>query len=289
MVGQSAYSCISILMDNNTDKNFWLAEWFKGKKRKSPHTQEAYRRDVDQFLSRCGKPFDMVTVADIQDYQSSLFDNVADRTAARKVAALRSFYRFLNSREVTNLNLERVEGSSIGHEVNYDQLLTETEVEAMVIAATDNTHRTLVRMLYLTAARISEVLSLRWRDLTALKDGCEAHIIGKGRKRRNVFIPVPLWNDLQEMRGAAEASAHLFPSLDRHKALYIVKGLAKAAKIDKTVSPHSFRHAHISHALKNGANVAELRDVAGHANISTTSLYAHASGERATATLLKVQ
>lgn len=275
--------------DNPTDVNFWISEWFKGKHRKSQHTQEAYRRDVEQFLARCGKPFDQIAVTDIQDYQSRLSDNCADRTAARKIASLRSFYRFLNAHEVTNLNLERIESMTIDHEVNYDQLLTEKEIKALVDVATDETHRILVRVLYVTAARISEALALRWRDLTPLDDGCEVHILGKGRKRRNIFVPAPLWNDLQKMRGEAQESDNLFPSLDRHRALYIVKGLAKAAKIDKNVSPHSFRHAHISHALKNGANVAELRDQAGHSNLSTTCLYAHADSGKAPAKRLKIQ
>ena len=276
-------------MSKPSDLNFWISEWLKSKSRKSPHTQEAYRRDVGQFLARCRKPFDKVAVTDIQDYQSYLSDSCAERTAARKVACLRSFYRFLNAREITTVNLAQVESMSIGHEVNYDHLLTEKEVKALVDAATDETHRILVRLLYVTAARISEAMSLRWRDLTPLDDGCEVHILGKGKKRRNVFIPAPLWNDLQKMRGESQESDNLFPALDRHKALYIVKGLAKAAKIDKNVSPHSFRHAHISHALKNGANVAELRDQAGHSNLSTTCLYAHADSNKAPAKRLKIQ
>lgn len=275
--------------NNPTDVNFWIAEWLKSEKRTSQNTHEAYRRDVSQFLARCGKPFDQITASDIQDYQSMLSGNCARKTKARKIAVLRSFYRFLNGREVTNVNIDRIESASISHEVNYDQLLTEAEVEAIINAATDDTHRALVRLLYLTAARISEALALRWRDLTPLEEGGEAHIVGKGRKRRNVFIPPALWNDLQAMRGAAEDNDNLFPAIDRSKALAIVKKLTVAAKVDKNVSPHSFRHAHISHALKNGATVVEVRDQAGHAHLATTSLYAHVSGEKATATRLKIQ
>jgi integrase/recombinase XerD len=281
--------------DNHTadckDVNYWISEWFKGKKRKSPHTQEAYRRDLSQFLAQCAKPFDQIIVADIEDYRSGLADDpkCAERTLARKIAVLRSFYRFLNGREITSVNLERIESESIPHEVNYDQLLTEKEVEALIEAATEETHRALVRLLYLTAARISEALALRWRDLTPLDEGGEAHIVGKGRKRRNVFIPPALWNDLHAMRGAADDNNNLFPAIDRSKALVICKKLAKAAKIDKNVTPHSLRHAHISHALKNGATVVEVRDQAGHANLGTTSLYAHVSGQKATATRLNIQ
>jgi integrase len=170
------------------------------------------------------------------------------------------------------------------------RLLLAAALPASELAPSTVTHQIFVRLLYLTAARISEALALRWRDLTPLDEGGEAHIMGKGKKRRNVFIPAGLWKDLQGIRGEAADNDRLFPAIrDRFAALQVVKKLAKAAKIEKRVSPHSFRHAHISHALKNGATVAELRDQAGHANISTTSLYAHVSSERATATRLKVQ
>jgi len=268
--------------------DYWLIEWLKGKKRKSENTHDAYRRDIRQFIDSCKKEFDQVEVADIQEYQSSLADLYADRTVGRKVAALRSFYKFLNNREVTNINLARIESQSTEQEIDYDRLLTEAEIQAIIEAASDKTHNVFTRLLYLTAGRISEVLGIRWRDLTALEEGGEAYIMGKGRKARKVFIPLPLWEDLLSLRGASEEKAPIFPAISRHTAYRIIKKLAIAANVDKTVTPHSFRHAHISHALKNGATLAQLRDQAGHKNISTTSLYAHVSNEQATATRLKV-
>ena len=273
------------------DIDYWLAEWLKSSRRQSINTHEAYRRDVGQFLAAVAKPFDQVAVADILEYQASLSDNYAPRTKARKLATVRSFYKFLNNREITNLNLARIETPRIPQRVDRDKLLTEKEVKAIIQAATNDQHRLLVRFLYLTAVRVSEALALRWRDLTQLGgDSAEAHITGKGDKHREIFIPASLYADLLALRGEAEANALVFATIkNRLHALRIVQGLAKVAQIDKPVTPHSFRHAHISHALANGATVAELRDQAGHASVSTTSLYAHADKSRATATRLKVQ
>lgn len=272
------------------DVDYWLSEWLKGSRREATNTHEAYRRDVGQFLSARQKPFDQVAVGDFLEYQSSLSD-FAPRTLARKMASLRSFYKFLCNREVMNLNLARIEAPKAKQSVNHDTLLTEKEVQAIINAATNDTHRVFVRFLYLTAVRVSEALNCRWRDITILEtEGAEAHIVGKGDKSRDVFIPPSLHFDLVLMWNESIASnAPLFPSIkNRVQALRIVQGLAKVAKIEKKVSPHSFRHAHISHALKNGATLAECRDIAGHSNISTTSLYVHASKDRATATRLKV-
>lgn len=273
------------------DLDFWIAEWFKGDHRSSTHTQTAYRRDIEEFIKTISKGFDLIEIGDIMEYQSSLSDrSFKPKTIARKLASVRSFYRFLNRREVTTLNLERIEGSKVRQSLNKDKFLTEMEIEAIIEAARVNqAHYVFVRFLYLTAARVSEAVGLRWRDLTPLDTGAEAHIVGKGQRRRDVFLPMPLWSDLVSLRGDSEESGYLFPFASPSQAWRIVKKLAVAAKIDKSVSPHSFRHAHISHALKNGATLTELRDQAGHANISTTSLYLHANTERATATRLKIQ
>lgn len=268
------------------DARYWIAEWLKSSRRSSEHTRAAYRRDLDEFLAHVRKEFRQVEVLDILEYQSRLSSG-APRTAARKVASVRSFYRFLNNREVTAINLARIETPKVEQSLSRNKLLTETEVKAIIdAAAPDPAQHAFVRLLYLTAIRVSEALALRWRDLQPLSTGGEAHVVGKGCKHRDVFLPEGLWKHLMELRGEAGEEGILFPALNRRKAWEIVKKLGKAAKIAKDVSPHSFRHAHISHALKHGATIAELRDQAGHANISTTSLYSHASGERSTASRL---
>ena len=279
------------------DLDYWLSEWLKSDRRGSANTAASYRLDLRQFFDSVKKRFDQVTVGDVLEYQSSLPDKYTAKTKARKIATVRSFYKFLNNREVTNLNLARIESPRIQQRVEKDKLLTEKEVQAIIDAATNDQHRLFVRFLYLTGVRISEALSLRQRDITwnsvgtKLTGGSSAHIIGKGKKYREVFIPPTLSKDIDSLWSIEDkGDAVVFSFIkNRLHALRIVQGLAKVAKIDKPVTPHSFRHAHISHALKHGATLAELRDQAGHANISTTSLYAHADNSRATATRLKVK
>ena len=271
-----------------SDLDYWISEWLKSDRRGSANTAASYRLDLKQFFDSAKKRFDKVTVGDVLEYQSSLPDKYTAKTKARKIATVRSFYKFLNNREVTNLNLARIESPRIQQRVEKDKLLTEKEVQALIDAATNDQHRLFVRFLYLTAVRVSESLALRWRDVD-LAEGI-AHVVGKGNKRRELFIPAALRLDFTLMWNEGVQSSELIFSFIKNRlhALRIVQGLAKVAKIDKPVTPHSFRHAHISHALKNGATLAELRDQAGHANISTTSLYAHADNSRATATRLNV-
>lgn len=273
------------------DLDYWLTQWLKSDRRESPNTAAAYKTDLRQFFESVAKPFNQVTIADILLYQSSLPRNLSPRTRARKIASVRSFYRHLNISEAIKppLNLDAIDAPKIQQRIEYDKLLTEKEVKAIIAAATNNQHRLFVRFLYLTAVRVSEALSLRWRDLTPHGDGsANAHIVGKGNKHRDVLVPHLLYESLK-FWATGEGDDLVFSFIkNRLHAARIVQGLAKVAKIDKPVSPHSFRHAHISHALQNGATVAELRDQAGHASIITTSLYAHADRTRATATRLKV-
>ena len=271
------------------DVDFWLSEWLKNSRRNNTNTSLAYRTDLQQFFTACPKPFDQITIGDILEYQSSLTDQFAPRTAARKLASIRSFYKFLCNREVVSLNLARLEAPKIEQSVDHDKLLTEKEIATLIAAATNDQHRLFVRFLYLTAVRVSEALALRWRDITAFGDGsAEAHIIGKGNKHRDVFLPQMIYLDLGLWTQGKDEDFVFSFIKNRKQALHLVAKLAKVAKLSKPVTPHSFRHAHISHAMKNGATIAELRDQAGHSSIRTTSLYAHADKTRTTASRLKV-
>jgi integrase/recombinase XerD len=270
-----------------------VAAWLK-KVAKSPHTAEAYRRDLNAFLAACGKPWDAITPADVNAWADSLCGTAA--TKQRKVVSVRSFYKWSNGRDYTNVNLERIEIPAVKSADPHDRLLTPAEVAAMVNAARPDVEAWLfVRLLYLCALRVSDAINAKWRDLLSggEEDGYfQVLHIGKGKGGKVADVPVPdeLWADLHESRGAAEETARLFPGIrDRHMAARLVAKLATAAKIEKIVSPHSFRHACISHLLDRGAPLTSVRDLARHASVGTTNRYAHSSGAAGLAKLLKVK
>jgi site-specific recombinase XerD len=273
-----------------SDVDFWLAEWLKPTgRRRSEHTAIAYRADVAAFLKYVAKPFDQVEVADLQNYQSYIADEYgAEKTRARKMASVCSFYKFLNNREVTKINLARIERAKIDRSVNHDELLTPEQVRAVIAAAAANPlHHALLKFLYLTGARISEALGLRWRDLRALEDGGEAHIMGKGGKRRVVYLSAELWRDLMALRGSADEKDHPFPFGSRN-AWKVVKKAGKAAGVED-IHPHQFRHAFVSHLLAENAPLADVSEAVGHASIATTGLYAHPTKGRDLASKLKAE
>lgn len=270
------------------DVDYYIHTWLK-ERAKSDHTAEAYRRDVNDFLAAAGKPFQSVTVGDLNRYKIDLAE-YALATRQRKVVALRSFYDYLNGIEVTDINLSRFKGYPIKRQVDPRKLLTPAEVLAIVDAAKPDREAYLfVRLLYTTGARVSEAVGLKWRDLTPLGEAGEIVLHGKGDKWRRVAVPAALCADLLDHRGISADADAIFQTIpDRHVAARLISKLAKAARIDKPVTPHSFRHACASHLLERGANVTGVRDLLGHASLSTTNLYAHADSSAGLTSLLDV-
>jgi integrase/recombinase XerD len=270
--------------------NSLISDWLNTGRRASANTADAYRRDVLAFIEFCDnrRPAE-IGVADVVNYQSYLRQKYEGATEGRKLAALRSFFGFLkDSRLIADNPAAPIKGP-IAQPKFKERALSEDQVIAMIEAAKPNPRDALLlRLLYITAGRISEVLALNWSRFTPADDGgCRVKIIGKGKRNREVYIPAALWADLELLREGAEDSAPLFP-INRYQAWEIVKKLAKAAKVEGPVSPHWFRHAHASHAIERGATLGEVRDQLGHADIKTTSLYIHSNAETSTTRLLKI-
>jgi integrase/recombinase XerD len=169
-----------------------------------------------------------------------------------------------------------------------DRLLTPEEVRRLIQAAPPGEPRTLLRFLYYTGARASEVAALRWRDILRLADGTIAcRLFGKGRKERTVRLRPALWAALQQLPSRRQGlEARVF---DCHRATIwrIVRAAADAAGLgDRGVSPHWLRHCHASHALQAGASIVEVQETLGHARLDTTRIYAQlAPGPRSEAYL----
>ena len=141
-------------------------------------------------------------------------------------------------------------------------------------------NRLLLRMLYATAVRVSELCRMHWDDLQAREVGGQVTIVGKGGKTNCVLIPEHLWRDLMEFRKQAIGGAPIFAgrkgkSLHPGHVLRIVRKAAKRAGIDRNVSPHWLRHSHASHALDRGAPIHLVQATLNHSNLATTGKYLH--------------
>lgn len=260
-----------------------LAGWLDSGRRSSPHTREAYSRDVRAFAEYSRKPITETTPSDVIQYQAYLRHQSGSKaTEYRKLSALRSFFKFLRFTNTVAEDLAAVIQTPRVESNFKAKALSVDEIRAVIDAATPNlSDSLLLRMLYVTGARISEVLALTWSSFKASEDGgAYVLIFGKGDKHREAYIGAELWVDLQALPN--DGSDGFLFHLDRHEAAAMLKKAAKAAKIGRTVTPHMFRHSLATNLLESGkATLMQVRDQLGHSDISTTSLYLHAEDRAA--------
>src|SRR5205085_395275 len=245
-----------------------------------------------------GIALDTADAAALHDYLAAAATRrLAPRTLARRLSAIRQFFRFLVS------DGARLDDPSSGLDTPrlgrpLPKILSEAEVERLidVVAARPDEEgarlRCLVELLYATGLRVSELVGLPLG--AAQRDPRFMLVRGKGGKERLVPLSQPARQALAAYLDCrsrflvqARPSRWLFPSrgaaghLTRQRCGQLLKELALAAGIDPArLSPHVLRHAFASHLLDHGADLRSVQQMLGHADIATTQIYTHVQGER---------
>lgn len=265
--------------------DMWL---HSGKRANSTATQDVYLRVWHNFSAFVGKNLQDVNLADLQAWTASLTGKPA--TVKTKMAALRSLFTFCV--KVGYLRLSPAAMLETPHvPTNVQQYTVSVADMARILDACETAQETaFVRVLYSSGARVSEVLALRWRDVTPRENGAGAHVFiaaGKGRKSRTVGVNAaayPALVTLREESHFTQPTDYVFSTrngtaLDRHAAHRLVKRLLQRANVKDAgaASCHWLRHSHASHAIAAGENVANVKEQLGHASLDTTSRYVHAT------------
>ena len=273
------------------------------------HTVEAYTRDLADFLAFLaakGKTAKTATADHIRAYLAGLArKGLAPTSRARKLSAIRQFFRFLLGEGLRSGDpCSAIDSPRLGRPL--PKILSLAEVETLLQTAKDASEnaeegigrRRALRLyaaletLYATGLRVSELIALPRNVLTA--DDRVLTVKGKGGRERLVPLNETAQGALQAHLAAVRAderegkrvSAWLFPSsggehLTRQRFGQELKALATAAGIEPArVSPHVLRHAFASHLLERGADLRTVQQLLGHADISTTQIYTHVIEER---------
>ena len=259
----------------------------------SDNTREGYMRDVSRLLAwLTGEVRQLrdVTIDTLRLYLGDLHDvGIAVRSQARIVASLRSFFGYLSMEGYLPGNpAELLETPRLG--LHLPEVLTVGEIDSM-IAAIDcskeecRRDRAMMEVLYGCGLRVSEMTGLEI-SRTYLDDGFLV-VLGKGDKERMVPMSetsveeVREWlKDRSRMKVKPGDENILFLNrrggrLTRQRAFQIVKGLAEAAGIRTSISPHTLRHSFATHLLEGGANLRAIQQMLGHGSIATTQIYIH--------------
>lgn len=265
----------------------------------STHTISSYASDLNDlnaFLMAKGTTLVKATHDHLKSYLHILADknHLAPKTSARRLAAIREFYRFLFSENIIKKNpTDYLSSPKIGKSL--PKYLSETEITALLNIA-DNPKdirlKTLLELLYATGMRVSELVGL---PLTAVpEDKKTITVVGKGRKERMIPLGEPAAEALEKWLIHREkklpfgrVNKWLFPSrsssghLTRIAFFNQMKTLALKAGIEPMrVSPHVLRHSFASHLVAHDADLRSVQKMLGHADIATTEIYTHVLEDR---------
>ncbi|MEP6813018.1 MAG: tyrosine recombinase [Actinomycetota bacterium] len=263
--------------------------------RLAPRTVDAYRRDLVDFTAWLGASPADASPDELAGYVAKLrADGRAATTIARRVAALRSFYRhqvLLGARSdnpAAELELPRRRRA-------LPKTLSPGEVERLIDAATGTTPRSLrdralVELLYGAGLRVSEAVGLERAAIDL--EGRLVRTVGKGSKERIVPIGREAVEALRRYMARGRPfldkrhRAELFlnaqgGALTRAGAFLILRRLAEIAGLEPgRVHPHLLRHSFATHLLEGGADLRSVQEMLGHADLATTELYTHVSDRR---------
>jgi len=262
-------------------------------------TLAAYRADLTDFVrALAGDAIETAATENLRQYLSRLAKmQLAPRTAARRLSALRQFYRFLVLEGVRQDDpTAALDAPRLGRPL--PKLVSEAEAKQLLAAARAKPGPEglrlvcLLELLYGSGLRVSELVGL---PLAAARGDQRFLIVrGKGDKERLVPLGAPARAALaaylavrSHFLGEGETSRRLFPSrsaeghLTRRWCGVLLKQLATAAGIDPArLSPHVLRHAFATHLLDHGADLRSVQAMLGHADIATTQIYTHVVGDR---------
>ncbi|MDD5730736.1 MAG: tyrosine recombinase XerC [Candidatus Omnitrophica bacterium] len=257
----------------------------------SKHTILNYKLDLEDFRKFLGESLlDKVDYLFLRKYLAVLKEHsLGARSVARKISALRSFFKFLVREGFLKTNpITTI--SSPKQEKHLPSFLTEEEVTRLIDSVfSENEERSLrdkaiVETFYSTGIRISELTGLNLTDLDFF--GGVVKVLGKGRKERIVPIgetaikAIKSYIDKRDKQTDTLFLNRSGTRISTRGVRNIVKKYLRAAGIKQGVSVHTLRHSFATHLLNRGADLRCVQELLGHVNLSTTQIYTHLTTER---------
>lgn len=257
------------------------------------NTQEAYQRDLNEFLDYLEKESVGILAAKLEDFEhfsASLHDRgIAARSQARILSGVRSFYRFLIIEDYLEDDpTELLPWPQVGQHL--PEYLTVKEVDMMEQAIDldkweGQRNRAIIETLFSCGLRVSELVNLKKSDV--FEEEKFIRVMGKGRKERLIPISetalkeINYWyldRNLMKIKPGEEDYVFLNrrgAHLTRTMILVLIKNAARDAGIKKTISPHTLRHSFATALLRGGADLRIIQALLGHESLSTTEIYTH--------------
>lgn len=254
----------------------------------------AYQNDVaklQDFGVTVKKNAEQLTYEDLKQFIAVLYDlGLSARTQARVISGIKQFYAYLLLENYISVDpSELLDQPKVGKKL--PEILSIEEIDQLIGAidmSKTEAHRNkaIIETLYSCGLRVSELVNLRFSDLF-FEEGF-VRVIGKGNKERLVPVSssvekeISIYNNHirrhQTIKKGDENVVFLNRrggKLTRVMIFTIIKDLAERIGLQKTISPHTFRHSFATHLLEGGANLRAIQEMLGHESITTTEIYTH--------------
>lgn len=270
-------------------------DYLKYQKDVSEHTLSAYSKDLVDFLNfleekKCG--ILEVNYLLLRNYLGHLREKLSKKSVARKLASLRTFYKFL-VREGKIKENPALLVSSPRLDKKLPSFLDLPQIEELLRlpepTPSGTRDKAILELLYATGMRVSEIVSLNIWEVDLNSD--EIKILGKGKKERivlmgkysQVAIREYLFSSRPHFQKNNEKALFLNKYGGRLTSRGVQRIVEKYIKIlgeKKNITPHSLRHSFATHLLERGADLRSVQELLGHASLSTTQIYTHLTKER---------
>ena len=261
----------------------------------SKNTVQNYNLDVQKLITYL-KTYDMhispleITSIQIQEFIYKIAKSINPRSQSRLISGLRSFFDYLIFENYLQTNpLEQIEAPKISRKLPDTLSVSEINLILETIDLSDSNgerNRAIIETLYGCGLRVSELTSMKISDLF-FNEGF-IKVTGKGNKQR--FVPIGKLT--QKHINLYKNQVRIFKKIDqkykdtlflnrrgkqltRAMIFTIVKNLGEKSKIEKSISPHTFRHSFATHLIENGADLRAIQMMLGHESITTTEIYMH--------------
>ena len=251
--------------------------------KRSDNTKVTYRNSLAMLTAQLGKPLTAITLFDAQAYHDYLKKEYSSRHSVKlHINVAKSLLTFCVALNYVRVNPFAAIKTDTPEEITHKRIIDSEDVIKLINAPKLLKHKVMLRMLYVTGMRVSELTSITWGDIST--QGVLS-VVGKGQKQRFITLSDKTLNALYQIRNRATDDTVIFPvstvAVDR-----LIKRYAVIVGLTEEISAHWLRHAHASHSLDNGANLVDVRDTLGHSSIATTNKYLH--GKRQNSSSLKL-
>ena len=269
-------------------------EYLKVERKYSDNTINSYSEDIMELYNVLDKKIININEEDVSIYLTYLYDKELNRnTIARKLSGVRTFYNYLYNHDIININYF-LDIKNPKKEMKLPNYLKDSEISKLfevpdITNPLGQRNLLIIEMLYATGVRVNELVNIKLKDIDKYNDSIK--ILGKGSKERIVFYGSKCNDILNKYLNDGRVELNKYNSeylflnkngnrLSDRMVRNILDDLVLKAGISKHTHPHMIRHTFATDMLNSGADLMTVKELLGHENINTTSIYTHVTDEQ---------